>query len=226
MSYKKIGIIGGAGPSAGSLLFDKIIEIFQQQYGCKKDFEFPYMLLLNFPFSDMLSEDRCDAIIEKEISKCFHVMEKNNIDIVAIACNTLHAFLPPLSSQIQLVHMVEETKKSIENQSQIPPLVLCTTTASKKKLHQKRFACEYVNVDLQKILDRMIADITLGADLKMISEELFQLLPDHPILLGCTEFSYLNERAPINSKTIYDPNSIVAKKIAELYFSSLVSFCL
>lgn len=220
MNRKKIGIIGGAGPTAGSLLFNKVIEVFQRKYSCKQDFEFPYMLLLNFPFSDMLSKDKRDNLVTSELKECFHLIEKTDIDIVAIACNTLHAFLPTLLPQIQLVHMVEETKKFIENRSQAPPLVLCTTTSSEKKLHQKSFACEYPDAALQTILDKMIADITLGGDLEAISKELSQLLPDNPILLGCTEFSYLHEKIPLRCSVIYDPNAIVAERIADLYCES------
>lgn len=223
MNHKKIGIIGGAGPSAGSLLFDKIIEIFQHKYDCEQDFEFPFMLLLNFPFSDMLSKNKCEILIRNELKNCFHLIEKNDIDIVAIACNTLHAFLPTPLPQVQLVHMIEETKKAIENSFQIYPLVLCTTTSSEKKLHQKHFPCEYPDAAFQMILDRMIADITLGGDLDAISKELSQLLPSRPILLGCTEFSYLHERNPLKAKIVYDPNAIVAEKVADLYFSSYSS---
>lgn len=216
MNRKKVGIIGGAGPTAGSLLFNKIIEVFQHKYGSEQDFEFPYMLLLNFPFSDMLSENKCDSLIKKELNECFQTFERNDIDIIAIACNTLHAFLPPLPAHIQFVHMIEETQKFIENQA--PPLVLCTTTSARKKLHQNYFPCIYPDLNFQKILDKMIADITLGSDLRSISEQLSQQLPDYPILLGCTEFSYLNSQAPLNSSILYDPNAIVAEKIADLCF--------
>jgi len=219
MNRKKIGIIGGAGPNAGSLLFDKVIEVFQRKYGCKRDSEFPYMLLFNFPFSDMLSKNTAESLIRKELSECFQLLEKNDIDITAISCNTLHAFLPILPPKVKLVHMVEETKKIIEKNGHISPLVLCTTTSSKKKLHQEYFPCEYLDQKLQLILDKMIADITLGAGLKPISDALSNLLPEHPILLGCTEFSYLHERVPLRAKTVFDPNAIVAEKMADLYFS-------
>lgn len=213
---KKIGIIGGAGPSAGSLLFDRVIEIFQKTYGCTKDSEFPYMLLLNFPFADMLTSGMNERLIEDQLLDCFQFLEKNDIAIAAISCNTLHAFLPQLSPKIQLVHMVEETQKRVNEYEGLRPLVLCTSTSSRKKLHEEYFPCTYVDEKLQPILDRMIADITLGAELQPISDELSNILPDIPILLGCTEFSYLHERFPIKREKVFDPTSIVAEKIAQL----------
>jgi len=52
-----IGIIGGAGPLAGALLFEQIIEICQKDYGCIRDFDFPSINLVSFPFSEMLCGD-------------------------------------------------------------------------------------------------------------------------------------------------------------------------
>lgn len=46
----RAGIIGGAAPMAGLLLYKKIIEICQKEYGCKDDSDFPYIMLLIYPF--------------------------------------------------------------------------------------------------------------------------------------------------------------------------------
>lgn len=90
MKQNKIGIIGGAGPNAGSLLFNTLIGVCQTKYNCKKDAEFPHVVLLNFPFSDMLSKDKCDETITKELQSCFDSLENYGVNIAAIACNTLH----------------------------------------------------------------------------------------------------------------------------------------
>lgn len=219
MNHRKIGIIGGAGPSAGSLLFNKVIEVSQRKYGLKKDVEFPHMLLLNYPFSDMLSHQRSDKVIKKELNEALNFFVRNDIYIISIACNTLHAFLPKLHPQIHLVHMIAETRKAIINQLQQSPIVLSSTTSSEKKLHQKYFPCDYVTPDFQETLDIMIAEITRGGDLAAISMQLSGLLPKRPIILGCTEFSYLHQIFPLKAEKIYDPNEIVGERMAELYFS-------
>lgn len=220
MNKHRIGLIGGAGASAGSLLFDKMIEFFQKKYKCTMDNEFPFTLLLNYPFSDMLGDEKNEASISKELVEAFDLFEQNKITIAAISCNTLHAYLPKLPEGLLFVHMIEETRKHVISESLETPLVICTTTSSKNKLHQKYFSCDYVSNELQVTLDKMIADITLGADLEPISNHLSRLLPDRPILLGCTEFSYLNEKFPLKVNHIIDPNAIVAEKIAELFFGN------
>jgi aspartate/glutamate racemase len=47
---KKIGIIGGAGPMASRLLYKKIIQECQQNYGCKDDADFSRNYSYQFPF--------------------------------------------------------------------------------------------------------------------------------------------------------------------------------
>lgn len=220
MKNPLIGIIGGAGPSAGSLLFDTIIAVAQTKYGCKEDREFPHILLTNYPFSDMLSEKIDDVIIRRELSSCFSMLERSGVTHASIACNTLHAFLPEIPPSIELVNMVEETKKEVSKTT--PPFVLCSSTSARKELHRSAFSCEYANATLQKILDRMIAEITFGAPIAPISSELSALIPNKPVLLGCTEFSYLHERAPLRPGNIIDPNHIVAEKLTDRYFSKFL----
>ncbi len=52
-----IGIIGGAGPMAGALLFKKIIARCQKKYNCVHDEDFPEIILLNVPFAQMLKQN-------------------------------------------------------------------------------------------------------------------------------------------------------------------------
>lgn len=116
--------------------------------------------------------------------------------------------------------MIESTRSALSKQLlSEPPLVICSATSSEKKLHQNYFPCEYPYEKLQTILDRMIAEITYGADIAPLSRELSSLLPNKQILLGCTEFSYLHKKHPITAETL-DPNTIVAEELADAYFSA------
>ncbi len=219
----KIGIIGGAGPTAGSLLFEKIIQICQTNYGCTRDADFPYVLLLSYPFTDMLTEQKNEQVIKNELESCFTSFLDANISIAAIACNTLHAFLPTIPTSINFVHMIKETEIFL---SKDPfwenPLILCTSTSAQTKIHANFFPCRYPNPSLQKELDKMIDRITLGTNLHNESNLLNQLLLDNePIILGCTELSLLNERAPLKTKFLCDPNTLVAKKICRVIYPEL-----
>lgn len=218
---KRIGIIGGAGPTAGLILFEKILEVCQKQYECTQDSDFPHTNLISFPFSDMLSKNCDKEVIQKELQICFDSLKQNSITIAAIGCNTLHAFLSRLPDGIILVHMIEETKKRLKENNWKKPLILCSSTAASEQLHSKFFACRYPDRSLQTVLDDLIIRITFGDNLNKIAGILNELLDvNEPTVLGCTEFSLLNERVPLNLLHKCDPNSIVAEAICKLYYAN------
>lgn len=68
---KTIGIIGGAGPMASCLLNQYIVQICQNEWGCKEDRDFPSIISYSFPFSPMLSTSDAaqnDAAVTEELS--------------------------------------------------------------------------------------------------------------------------------------------------------------
>ncbi|MFZ4773108.1 MAG: aspartate/glutamate racemase family protein [Chlamydiia bacterium] len=221
----KIGIIGGAGPIAGALLFEKIIESCQRKYGCTHDADFPYCLLLNYPFSDVLGSKIEQPLIESQLHECFSTFSRNEITIVAIACNTLHAFLPSIPENIQLVHLIEETGRFLALNGWKNPLVLCTSTSAKTELHARYFPSRYLEPKEQAMIDLLVDQITIGKDLEQARDLINQLQIEGPLILGCTELSLLNDRYPLRFTNLIDPNQIVAKKICELHFEGLVTVC-
>lgn len=159
---KRIGIIGGAGPSAGSLMLNKIIEVFQTQYGCKQDHEFPHLLLLNFPFSDLLLQGHNCLAVQEDLAYCLNFFAENRLDIVTIACNTLHGYLPPEIPICTFVHMLAETGMIIRENLSEAPVVISSSSSRKQQLHRKWFECDYTLLEIQQELDEMILAITRG----------------------------------------------------------------
>lgn len=236
----KIGIVGGAGPMAGMLLMQKIVELCQKEHGCQHDADFPYIMLLSYPFADMLS-DSITAEQQKEITAqlegCFSTFSQHGIDIVAIACNTLHLFLTEAilekKMQISFVHMLEECGKSLRSSGLPEGFVLCSNTSAKSKLHARYFPCRYpvsLQQKCQKMIDMVLAGKETAASTQQFAMELnHHLMPSHspskrPLILGCTEFSVLNERYTLHAHglseqfTIFDTNAMVAKEICRLVF--------
>lgn len=216
----KIGIVGGAGPTAGSFLFQKIIEICQKKYACYKDNDFPYIMLLNYPFNDMLGEDFDRSVIQNQLNECLRCFEQNDIRIAAIACNTLHSFLPPQINNFNLVHIIKETRDFLKINKWSNPLILCSTTAAKNKLHAHYFECTYANLSIQKKIDDLIDAVTAGCCLREASLKLSDLIEkDGPVVLGCTELSVVHEAHPLQFSKVCNPSEILAQKICELTFN-------
>lgn len=226
----RIGIIGGAGPMAGALMFQEIISILQNKYQCQRDADFPIILHLSYPFEDMLTEEnRNSESISSQLGLCLAQLKQNGVEAAIIACNTLHIFLKPeMVPGFTLVHIIEVLQTVVGNTS---PLVLCSTTSAKLQLHRGFFPCHYPVPQFQNELERLINKVLAGTysaiDSKQLAEKLNRLLingclPSKIVVLGCTEFSVLNDRFPLHDYgleqviAVVDANKVAAEKICTI----------
>lgn len=219
MKPKPIGIIGGAGPLAGVSLLERVLSFSGSTYGCCKDAEFPKVVFLNFPFSEMLSPEMDSAQLRKELSECLQNLRKNGAAVLAIACNTLHAFLDETEDLSDLVHLPRVLGTEIPLTTK--PLVLCTSTSVRFGLHKQFFPCDYPDSCTQAHIDMIIEEILKGAEQRIIIRKLQQILQAQTastILLGCTELSLFTKHLLPCNKLIIDPLEIVAKKLLEKSF--------
>jgi aspartate racemase len=236
-SLPKVGIVGGAGPMAGLLLCQKIIQICQQKYGCKQDADFPYLMLLNYPFADMLKTGSViqQELLKMQLAECFETFASKGIQLGAIACNTLHAFLSA-KTPIQVVNIIEQTEQALKNKQVKASLVLCSRTSVQSKLHQSRFNCLYPNDDWQIEIDCLIDRVLAGQESVRDVEQLIcqirnfrselSINQEEPfgLVLGCTEFSVLNEKWPLSCYgldgcfAVIDSSQILAEEICESVF--------
>ncbi len=217
MKPKPIGIVGGAGPLAGASLLERVLSISGSTYGCCKDADFPKVLLLSFPFSEMLSPETNATQLRTELKGCLNQLRKNGAAVLAIACNTLHAFLE--EDEIDLVHLPKTVAMEIPEAE--VPLVLCTTTSMQFGLHKQFFPCVYPDPDTQMQIDKIIGQILKGTDQQIIIDALLKIISvqtNTTVVLGCTELSlFTRYLAPCN-KLIVDPLEIAANKIVEKSF--------
>lgn len=203
---------------AGALLFEKIIEASQKN-GCKVDADFPFCFLMSYPFGPMLTSVFNAQALTEELAMCLDCLARNHVTIAAIACNTLHAFLPPIPEGIRLVHMIQETESYLKQKKWNNPLVLCSSTSAKTRLHASYFSCRYPSQALQKIVDELIDKITEGCNMGEAAEALSSLcMKEGPLILGCTELSLLHARAPLKLEELCCPNTIVSEKIGRMAF--------
>jgi aspartate racemase len=116
MKQKKLGVLGGMGPAATSLFFEKVIENTK----ASKDQDHIDMVILNHA----TIPDRTRAILEdhkepflEAVKKDFELFEVADIDHIAIPCNTSHYFYPEMQAMtsIRIINMIEETVKFIRD---------------------------------------------------------------------------------------------------------------
>ena len=211
-----LGIIGGAGPEAGALVFQQVIRICQKEHNCQRDYDFPLIKLVSYPFSEMLESDHDPDSVRREVKEVYQQLDT---DYVLIACNTLHTFLDESFSAPRFLHLIQETKNALSEK----PLVLCSTTSRENQVHQKFFSCLYPDAELQKQVDSLIdAVLGRGVDRSLSNDlqKLIELSGGEEIVLGCTELSLINERYPqkIEGVPVVDPSWNIAQKACSLIF--------
>jgi aspartate racemase len=219
MKPKSIGIIGGAGPLAGAFLLEKVLSLSNRTYGCCKDSDYPQIFFISFPFSEMLSPMINTDELRNELSECLNQLRKNGASVLAIACNTLHAFLDGKDDLNDFIHLPRELAKKIPLTEK--PLVLCTSTSVQFGLHKQFFSCIYPDFQTQKQVDDIIEQILQGRDKKIVLRRLEKLLQEQTaktLVLGCTELSLFAAHLSITDKLIIDPLEVIAKKILEKSF--------
>lgn len=214
-----VGIIGGAGPQAGVFLLERLFNLAGKKYGCHRDFDFPKVFLISFPFSEMLCPGMDADRLKKELSDCLRQLRQNGASILAIACNTLHAFLDEKDDLDDLIHLPRSVAEEVALLD--PPLVLCTSTSAQFGLHRRFFPCYYPDLQLQKEVDEIIDQILKGTDRSESLDQLKRLIQKQSaktVVLGCTELSLFSPHLSILGKVIIDPLEVAVGKILQKSF--------
>lgn len=212
LKKKKFAIISGAGPMAGNLLYQRTIELLQCK-GAWKDADFPYLILVNVPFSEMLTEIFNDTQVRGELIDAL-TFSVANADYVYIACQTLHAFLTPEEiEKFKVVSLLSLTNTYLIEQRIPAVCVVASKTSRNLDLHPKAFSvpCEYIEHEraensIDDILKGSLAPLDWLKDLAVHTEK--------PIVLGCTEFSVAMQ---LYRARYIDPIELAANDIVQKF---------
>ena len=117
MSDPVIGILGGMGPAATADFYSKLVALTPGS----TDQEHPKVVI----WADPTVPDRTLALTENGpdptpwLIRGARVLRESGATTLAIPCNTAHAFLPAISSQLGLpvVHMIDEVARHIRTLS-------------------------------------------------------------------------------------------------------------
>ncbi|CUI16509.1 Asp/Glu/Hydantoin racemase family protein [Candidatus Protochlamydia naegleriophila] len=203
---QKLGIIGGAGPYASALLYQSIIK---KHYEAERE-QTPEIVLLNYPFTRGLSLKESQSHMQQlrlELQYCMNCLALQGVDRFAIACNTLHSFLPGLDLKgmnvLSIPQLVIETALKADLHKL---LLLSTATTIQSRLYQHpSIRLVTPQAPEQKVLDAIIDRILAGVISKKDSEELSHLIHTcalrdgiDGIILGCTDLPVLHAHHPID----------------------------
>ncbi|WP_338471160.1 amino acid racemase [Niallia sp. XMNu-256] len=226
---KSLGIIGGMGPKATSVFFDKVIE----STDAHKDQDHINMVILNHATlpdrtETILSGD--DGAFLDEIRKDIEILEKAGVSNIAIPCNTSHYFYEKIQemTDIHVIHMIEETIKEIsEKYGRTAKIgIMATNGTIKSDIYKKvanSFGLEvyYPDPDTQAqimdiIYNKVKSDLTL--DVTEIENIVFDFIFNHEcscVILACTELSCIQLNKDVE-KYCVDAMEVLVKRSIEL----------
>lgn len=207
------GIVSGAGPMAGALLYQKAIEKLQAQ-GCFRDEDFPEILVYNYPFSNMLEGTLEQATIRGQLEKAL-VFLGQTVDVIYIACQTLHLFLPRARLKaLKVVSLLDLVDEAVRPHSKL--YVVASKTSCENKLHETYLKplCECLDITKS---EAAIVSILKGKfpSLDWIEQASFK----HPVLLGCTEYSVVLAKSTWN---LIDPITLATNDLVRRFCASRV----
>lgn len=219
---KKIGIIGGADPAASCLLYEEIIKACFQINGCKNGSEFPEIVIVSFPFTRGMSAQRAHAarqILCTELQSCVDKLVRCSVDLIALACNTLHLFMPVVNlHNKQFVHLVQTTLTQIQQAHCARVLVFATEVSMQQRLYQHP-CITFIAPDTgeQQQVDHIITRVHQGIYAQTDAQLLSTITQNHDIegvVFGCTDLSVLHKHYPIVAVgKVFDTVTILAREL-------------
>ena len=198
----KLGVIGGMGPQATELMYQKIISMTD----ARCDQEHIDMIIL----SHAAMPDRTAAIRSGKTEKVFSLLaedakllERCGADYIAIPCNTSHYFYDELQAQVSIpiIHMVREAVKRVrERDTSVKKVGLLATDGTvhagiyKKECEKLGLECVTQDERTQKLVMKIIYDQIKAGEKGSIDDfgEIDTYLKKNgceAAILACTELS-------------------------------------
>jgi aspartate/glutamate racemase len=212
----RFGIISGAGPMAGALLYTHIITLCQKR-GAWQDCDFPDILLRNVPFSPMLGGQKHQPVVKNQLHQALKSL-KNHVDYIYIACQTLHGFLSLEDMErFKVVSLLDIIQQATHLEKR-PVSIIASQTSCAMGLHLP-FLPKGSSYIEQERSSYAIETILKGhrPDMHWVED----MAKETPLLLGCTEFSVALKAC--ENPLIIDPLKEAADNAVERFHSTFSS---
>ena len=197
---KTVGIIGGMGPGATALLFQKLIDYTD----AKSDAEHMHIIIDN----NTAIPDRTTAILNGENTPALCIVESGKklemcgAELLLIPCNTSHYFYDDIQEQLSVpvVNMIAETAKVCLNNGYTKVGVLATTGTCNTDTYGRelnKFGVETVYPDVEgqkKVMEIIYDQVKAGRkiNVQILDQTLKKMSSKgaQAFILGCTELPF------------------------------------
>ena len=207
MEKKTLGVLGGMGPKATSVFFDKVIE----NTDAHMDQEHIDMIIMNhasIPDRTMSILDHQEDVFLEEIKKDIKLLEYAGVANIALTCNTAHYFIDQMQqmTHVNIINMADETIKAIRSKygEGCKVGILATNGTRSTGIYEQ--GCHKYNLEpylpeaevQESVMDIIYNDVK-GALVVDTNEKLEKIIRDlvfkekcQCVILACTELSCIN----------------------------------
>lgn len=224
---KKIGIIGGLGPEATALFYLKIIE----KYRVYNYNNLPEIFIHNVPISfkldhHLMSDNTKDEEIKKILKDSIKKINKNNVDLIAIPCNSIHSVLEDIKyDHKKILNIVEEMVSYVKKYDIKKVGLLATKKTIKSKIYSKYFSANSMTLltpslieqkEINRIIDNILLNIKSEDDKNYLLSIIERMKNNgaEAIILGCTDLVLLLKNYTSNIH-IFDSLDVLAESVVE-----------
>lgn len=222
---KTVGIIGGMGPGATALLFQKLIDYTD----AKSDAEHMHILIDN----NTQIPDRTTAILKGENTPALYICESARklelcgAEVLVIPCNTSHYFYEDIQAQLSIpvINMIAETAKVCLAHDYKKVGVLATTGTCNTDTYGrelKKFGIEAVYPDdpgQEKVMEVIYKQVKAGKKINVqILDQTLKKMASQGVqafILGCTELPMAIKNGDFGYHFL-DSLDILAKRTVEM----------
>lgn len=227
MSCKKkiVGIIGGMGPSATALLFQKLINYTQ----ASADSEHMHILIDN----NTEIPDRTTAILNDLDTPVDYIVESGKklescgAELLLIPCNTSHYFYDKIQAQLNVpvINMIAETAKICLERGYKKVGILATTGTCNTHtydLELEKYGIETVCPDKEgqkKVMEVIYDQVKAGKEINALildqTLKRMEVQGAQAFILGCTELPFAIKNGDFGYKFL-DSLDILARRTVKL----------
>jgi len=225
MSGKRLGILAGMGPRSTAPFLEMVYDECRRQYGAKYDDEYPEMVLFSWPTPFYVDRPIDDDALFGAIARGLAELEKNDVAITAMPCNTAHKYYDSLKAgaKSRLLDMVAITMKGISPDSG-RATVLATKPTMEMNIYQNALlggGKEFVFLPRwQESVLELIASIKSKESMRTIASRYIRLEKEivaegvDTILFACTDLSTIGEEHR-SARTIDSSKELAKELVAE-----------
>lgn len=226
---KKIGVIGGMGAVSTISFYSTIVKHFQIKYGAYRHYEFPYMMIINLPIPDHVSELHSKNIMKKMTIDSAILLEKSGADFIVMPCNTEHVFYDDITSyyiSIDFINMIKETIDRVKKEEIKNVLLLSTGTTVQHRIFHKHADPENINITTirekdQQNLNQIIWNLQGGKNNIQDRSKVNGMIQKYKddvdgIIIGCTELSLIADPG-LDDIKIFDSLKILSDATIKKY---------